>query len=324
MKNLKTTKFEKIIEEKFAYDVTGIQEDVQQYSEEIITELVAGTRTAELIPIQEGIKYKESFRLLSTSLTAQANTDCERNPLGDIILSDKDIAVTGIKFNMDFCNKTLIGNWGQLGLRPGTMIEKEELPFADQIIAKLVKDVKKINEDLMWKGNTLLPTANLNKIDGWIKKFKAAGVVNVNTTETSWTLTNVVDSLYALRNALSTEVLEGNHAIFVGRELFDLYCQAQTNANLFHFNPINNRMEVPLHGTNTMIQLIPALSGTNEAFAGLVDFMKIGTDLVSDMDTFDVYYDRAGGGKLFVDIEYRLGVEFVYENEFKRLELVAS
>jgi hypothetical protein len=323
---MKKDKLGKLIAQKFnGWDVATLSDYVDEQSPDIIPTLVKNTRTAEMITIQEGIKDSWKIKLLNTTLTPQVGGDCGRNPLGGAEFTDKTLTVDEIKYNMDFCNKDLIGHWTQLGLKAGTMIEGETLPYEDQIIAHFVKQVQNINENLLWQGDKNSSNPLLNKTDGFIKRMKADGVTNVNTGGiTAYTTSNITGILFDVRNALSTEVLSGDHKIFVGFEVFDLYCQAQTVGNLFHFNPENNRLQVRLHGTNSMIEAVPGLDGTNEIYAGTNSLMFMGTDLESDMDDFSIFYSKESGGKIYVDIEYRLGTQFVYPTQFKRFELAAS
>lgn len=321
---LRETKLSKAILHKFDWDVNDLTAYVDEQSPDIIPTLVVEGRTAKLVTIQEGIKFKEKMKLLDTEMIPQAGGTCDRNPLGGPILSDKTIEVSDIKYNIDICNKDLIGNWGQLGLKPGAMIEMEEIPFGDQIIAHFIERIHENNEMMLWQGDKLSANPYLNKIDGIMKIMKAGGVVNVNSNVTAHSTSNIIDSMFALHNSLPTKVLKAGAVIFVGLELFDMYCQASTMANQFHFNPENNRLSVRLHGTNTMIELVEGLTGTNEMYAGVPKEIVIGTDLENDFETFSIVYSREQGGKILVDIEYRLGVQFAYADNFRRFELVAS
>lgn len=319
---MKNRKLKRIISQKFGWDVDGLGTYVDEQSDEIIPALVYEAKTASLVPVMEGIKGSQEIKLLDSSITLQAAAGCGRNATGGSILTDKALTVKPIKVNMNYCAEDLIDTWGQLGLPNGVRNQREALAYEDLIVGHHVAKLAQINEVLMWQGDTDSATANLNKIDGFIKKFDAE-VTNINTAETSYTASNIIGILQDVRDALPTPVISGNHKIFVGKEIFDLYLRAVTNANLFHYNPTNDDNSVTLHGTTTVIERVYGLDGTNKIYAGNTDLMRIGTDLQSDWDDFSIYYSNETD-QIYVDVKYRLGVEFVYAEQFTRFELIAS
>ena len=322
---MKKNKLQRRITEKFGWDVNGLGTYVDEQSADIIPALIYSARTAAIVPVMEGIKGSEEIKLADTSITLQSAATCGRNALGGTVLTDKAITVVPIKSNMNYCSEDLVNNWGQLGLPNGVRNQREALAYEDLIIAHQVSKIAELNEVLIWRGDTGSVTPNLNKFNGFKKKFDAdSAVIDVNATSiTSYTANNIIGILQDVRDALPTPVLSANHRIFVGKEVFDLYLRAVTNGNYFHHNLINDNLTATLIGTTTQIELVHGLSGTNSIYAGAVDKMRIGTDLQSDWEDFSINYSLETDN-IYVDIKYRLGVEYVYGNEFKKFLLAAS
>ena len=322
---MRKNKLARRIEQKFSWDVSGLGTYVDEQSDEIIPALIYDGRTAQIVPIMEGVIGSKEIKLIDSSITLQDASSCGRNALGTTTLTDKAMVVKPIKSNQNFCSEDLVDTWGQLGLPNGVRNQRETLPYEDIIIAHQMNKILELNEDLIWKGNLGSATPNLNKIDGFKKKFDAdATVTQINTAPiAAITAANVISVLQSVRNGLKVPVLSRDHAIFVGKETFDLYLTAVTNANLFHYNPVNDNMSITLHGTTTTIQLVHGLNGTSSIYAGPLDRMWIGTDLSSDWEDFSVYYSQENDS-IYADVKYRLGVEFVYGSEFVKWTLAAS
>ena len=323
---MKKPKLKNRIEQKFGWDVSGLGTYVDEQSDEIIPALIYGARTAGLVTVMEGVKGSEEIKLIDTNLVLQDASTCGRSASGGTILTDKQMTVRPIKSEQDFCEEDLINSWGQLGLPNGVRNQRENLAYEDLIIAHQVGKINEANEVLIWRGDTAKVAPNENKIDGFKKILDAdATVTNPNSggAITSITASNVISILQSVFNAMKTPVRKREHRIFVGQEVFDLYITAVTNANLFHHNLINDSTSATLIGTTTTIELVDGLDGTNSIYAGPLDRMFVGTDLQSDFENFSVYYSRETD-KIYVDVKYRLGVQFVYGTEFVKWLLPAS
>jgi len=322
---MKRNKLQRRIEAKFGWNVAGLGTYVDEQSEQIIPALVYGGRTASLIPVMEGVKGTEEIKLLDTTLVLQTAGSCGRSASGSTVLTDKAMTVYPIKSQQDFCEEDLVNSWGQLGLPAGMRNGQENLAYEDMIIAHQVSKIHEANENLIWRGSLGDVAPNLNKIDGFAKKFDAdCSVPDINTAAiAAITAANVIEILQAVRNAMPTPVLSQNHKIFVGKEIFDFYMMAVTNGNFFHHNLINDNVSAQLIGTTTTIELVHGLSGISSIYAGPTDKMFIGTDLQSDWEDFYVGYSQ-DEDVIHVDVKYRLGVEFVNSNEFVKWILPAS
>lgn len=315
-------KTKKLIEQKFGMTVSALTDYVDEQSIEIIPSLIYDGRTAQLIPVMEGVQEKKAIGLLTGSTVTQPATTCGRNPLGGMTMTDVDMVVAPIMVNEDYCSEDLVGKWSQLGLPNGVRNQRETLPYKDLILDYKRKDLLRINELKIWQGDTTSLSTDLLDFDGFKKLFDADNAVTpLNTTGvTAYTTANIVGILTAVRNALTLNVLQGNHAIFVGKEVFDTYLAAVITGNLFHYNMDNNGLTADLFGYNTKIECVYGLNGTNSIYAGPTDFMRIGTDLQNDWEDWSLNYSLETD-KMYLDIKYRLGVKYVYGSEFVKYTL---
>lgn len=322
---MRRQKLKKLIEQRFDMDVSGLAAYTDEQSPDLIPSLIYDGRTAGLVQVIEGVKETQKIKLFTSEVTLQPATSCGRNALGDVILTDKTITVAPIMSNQNFCEEDLIGKWSQIGLPNGVRNQRENLEYESMILGYQVSKLHEVNEVAIWQGDTTSLSPNLLNFDGFKKKFDAdAAVINVNGTGvTAFTAANIIGILQDIRNALPLKVTQGQHKIFVGKEVFDLYLAAGINGNLFHYKFENDGLSVQLHGYNTTIECVYGLNGTNSIYAGNTDLMFIGTDLQSDWEDFSVYYSQETD-QIYVDVKYRLGVEFVYGEQFKKYTLTAS
>ncbi len=165
------------IQEKFGWDVSGLGVYVDEQSEDIIPALIYDGRTAQIVPIMEGVIGSKEIKLIDSSITLQTAATCGRNALGTTTLTDKQMVVKPIKSNQNFCSEDLVDTWGQLGLPAGVRNQRESLAYEDLIISHQMNKILELNEDLIWKGSLGNVAPNLNKIDGFKKKFDADATV---------------------------------------------------------------------------------------------------------------------------------------------------
>jgi hypothetical protein len=322
-------KLRKIISQKFDYDVSDLSAYIDEPSPEIIPALIESTRTMALLgssQLMDGVKHKEKIKLSESEITLQSAADCGFNPIGGFVLTDVEMEVKPIKSDVEYCSEKLVGNWGQLGLPNGVMRQRGQLMFEDEIVASKIKQIAILNERLMWIGDTDSVNVNLNKINGFNKKFRAdSDVENVNTAGiTAFDDDKLIAAMFDLRDALGADVRDMAHGVMVGKTLFDDYKRAIFNKNLYHHAASSDENSFEIPSTNTRVYYIPGLNTISDAmFAGPLNKMFIGTDNESDFSQFSIEYSNDKDAVL-EKIKYRLGVQYVFGKEFKKFILAAS
>lgn len=304
----------KQIEQKFDYDVTGLDPYIDEQSDVLNVKQITGAKSASYMRIQTGIKHKEVIKLLDDSITLQ-DASCTMTASGDTVFTDREIEVKGIGFMKEFCNHDLVGFWTQLALRPGISSENEEMPFEQAIVTFLMEKLALINETLIWQGDTASGTANLNKIDGFVKILTVvAGCVDLNNgTDPAIDSTNAYtimrDSVWA--NSPTSVRREGDFVAFVGDEVFNHIKANLVDLNLFHYNPevlANGMDSLILPGTSMRVVNVPGLDTIGNVYTGKASEFIIGTDLESDWEDFRIWYSQ-DDDVIKLRSKYRLGVQ---------------
>ena len=306
------------IQEKFAYDVSGLASYVDEQREALTVRAVTEAKTLQYINIQEGIKGSEEIKLLDDSIVYQAG-DCSMTPSGDTVFTDRAIAVETLGFMKSFCNKDLAGFWTQLGLRPGAMAEDKALPFEQQIIDYLLKLHSYELDKLIWKGNKSTGSGNLAFMNGF-RSFLTTGngCVDLNSSGTaSISASNAYDTFYeCFENTPSNIAESGDLICFTGRENFNYLMKDLVDQNFFHYSPANiaTMDEIIVPGTNMRVVKVNGLNGLDNIYTGRASEFVFGTDLRSDFDNFELWYSQ-DDDVLYLRSKFRAGVQVPFLNQ---------
>ena len=306
------------IQERFAYDVSGLASYVDEQREALTVRAVTEAKTLQYVNIQEGIKGSEEIKLMDDSIVYQAG-DCSMTPSGDTVFTDRAIAVETLGFMKSFCNKDLAGFWTQLGLRPGAMAEDKELPFEQQIIDYLLKLHSYELDKLIWKGNKSTGTGNLAFMNGY-RSFLTTGngCVDLNGTATaSISASNAYDVFYeCFENTPSNIAESGDLICFTGRENFNYLMKDLVDQNFFHYSPANiaTMDEIIVPGTNMRVVKVNGLNGLDNIYTGRASEFVFGTDLRSDFDNFELWYSQ-DDDVLYLRSKFRAGVQVPFLNQ---------
>ena len=306
------------IQERFAYDVSGLASYVDEQREALTVRAVTEAKTLQYVNIQEGIKGSEEIKLMDDSIVYQAG-DCSMTPSGDTVFTDRAIAVETLGFMKSFCNKDLAGFWTQLGLRPGAMAEDKELPFEQQIIDYLLKLHSYELDKLIWKGNKSTGTGNLAFMNGF-RSFLTTGngCVDLNGTATaSISASNAYDVFYeCFENTPSNIAESGDLICFTGRENFNYLMKDLVDQNFFHYSPANiaTMDEIIVPGTNMRVVKVNGLNGLDNIYTGRASEFVFGTDLRSDFDNFELWYSQ-DDDVLYLRSKFRAGVQVPFLNQ---------
>jgi hypothetical protein len=320
------------------WDVSSLPAYIDETQEELITRQVHEARTLGVVNVQEGVKGKQDLHLLDDEIIFQDGSDCTLEPNGDTVLGRRTIETAPIAWMKGFCNNDLNGFWAQVALRSGAANQLKDLPFEAAITNYLLQLNAFEVDKLLWQGDTDLSTGNLQFIDGFIKLLDSSGaVVEGNTlgatslisAGTSGTAINIYDALFNMFEQASDNmggVAESDmFKMYMGRENFNKLVKAYINRNWYHYNPdaVKTMTSIDLVGTNVTIEILPGLNGTNKIYGGKANHMTVGTDLRSDSDSYEMWYDQTDD-KIYVRSRFRLGVQVPYLNECVKFTLDGS
>lgn len=293
-----------------AFDVSTLTGWVNENSQELLTQALLGSQTADLITVIPGIKYKETLKYLDTDAIIQAG-GCGYNATGDTTLTDKEVSVVSLKVQEDLCPDDLEATSLQLSMSPG---KNKNIPFerlwADRKIAQLQTAL----ETMVWSASA----ASSVKCNGFkylmdndadVHDFTFAPCVT-GKTSSDW-----LAAIYGMFNHLSPETQsKSDLTLFVSFTTFNLIVQALVVGNLYHIDLSGNSGTAPFvfPGTNVKIQPIKAIA----CFMVLTPSSNLiwATDLLSEGDGIEVWYS-VDKRLVSSSIDFKIGTSYYWGDE---------
>lgn len=325
-------KFADRLKDEFDFDVSALPAYVDQEGTDIIEALIEEGHLASRINIMEGVKGKETIKLLDFNISLQSAADCGKTPDGAVIFTGKDMEVVPVKVDLSFCNKDLNGTWGQLLLKLGKRAEKENLPLEAILSSHVVRTGQKKNQDLMFNGDTASLNPDLVHYDGFVKKWKADGTVFTATSAGAWTVSNAFQRMVDLANKIPTELRDAGiePEIVCSRTIAQLvinniYNDKDYSANL-KVNRDGGEISFELPTVAITVRSYPQLSSGSGLGVGAVqpdvfcvpyDLMFFGTDKQGDMEDFWLFYHEKDE-KIYLGAEWASGIQYVRSLYFGR------
>ena len=278
-----------------AFVVTSLPDYVNENKNELITKAVFGAKTASLINVQTGVKYKDAINILSTDPVLQERT-CSFDASGNVTFTQDYIEVGAYKVNMSLCEEDLRKKWMNDQIK--TAAGAENLPFEQKITSEIVDNIDRQVEQKLWVADTT--DGDLFNGILTILKDASSGAIVVDASAA----TSVYDKVLEVYKAIPNDVID-KAEIFMGVDDFRTYCIDITRMDLHHYvadyNP--GSMELIIPGTNVRLHGVSGLTGTHAIVAANPEYLIMGTDMQSDMETFDLWYSKDNQ-------EFRLAVKF--------------
>ena len=282
-----------------AFDVSALADFNNEVAGKIVLDTVYKGNTAEYVSIQEGIKYQEPLNLLSTTPYAQGG-DSVTDFTGSVDFSQRNITVTKRTFLDSMNLQSLTSKYLGISALPEGSYE-ETFALLNDVTSDLVKKVQQDNDNFIWNAESgSAYSAGLTPVgDGFkaiINSTGSAGVAHYQggaiTGSSAYTqLTDMISLIDA--NVLDAEDL----TFMCGTSVFTRIISGLTNQNLFHFDPTSVERrggfyEVPLPGfPNVKIIGTWGLRSSERVVLGPASDAFVGTDLVSDTNNFQLWYD---------------------------------
>ena len=291
---------------------------------EIVVNLIAGSKTLALLTPQTGIKAgsTEQLNILSTNVT-WSDGDCVATETGDnTVLTPRDITTTRLTDRELMCLDVLDS---KLPMIQAAGARNEELPFASLFMETKVKQNAKQLEVLTWQGSTATGLGNLALVDGFLELalldtgglgYEAvygagdlAGIANFAA--------NPIGTIEAIAKNRTDEMFEReDFTIFMS--LSDYFLLNKDIRDTYGINATgdftNTGMEnveqtMVFPGTNIMICGTHGMNGSGQLFATYIENMRYGTDLESDKEDVQLFFDKYHK-QLVSDIVFSIGYQY--------------
>lgn len=282
--------------QKFSYDISAISGFTDQEGGMLLSKSIVGATTPQYSNVRLGIKGTQQVTLLDSTLYAQDGS-CGWNTSGDTTYTKVDIVTVSKKVNEALCPKTLYETYQSKLLQAGHT--ETEVPFEQMIADLKVKQVQEYVEDKLWNA-----TAGSDGFDGFeVLLTPSTGHTWVNSSSgTTFSSSaaygsngNPITEVDKLINALSDDAMGRDDLVcFMSYSNFRLYVQALTKANFFKDyikdSSITGNMIAQHPNSNVTIVPTKGLNGNAQVVLGPKEYFIVGTDLMSDMDSFQIFY----------------------------------
>ena len=288
-------------------NVAALADFNNQTAGRMIPKIVYTGNTAEYTSVQEGIKYLEPLNLFEVDLYVQEGYGCATTPSGSATFTQRNLQVCGHQSFDSLCLKDLDTKYlGITSLDAGSYNTTWKL--AETYSELIVNQMKKLNDTFIWTAVSGSDCADGLKL---IISGSTTGVVVAGTADA--TLANMDTMIAALPDAVADR---DDLTFFMSVSKFRSYVAALRSANNYYFDPnsIANRggvLDMVYPFQNVRVVGTQGLSGSGRIVLGPAKQIVVGTDLISDVDNFALWYD-INTDSLRHRLSMKLGVQVAY------------
>ena len=298
------------------YTISDLDSRLKSYLEtngvEILTKALFNSESAKYFNIQTGVTAETPIIRLDSAITLADASSCGFSATGTDTFTNRLLSPKFLKVNKEFCPKTLLKTWAHSDVKMAAT--GQDLPFEELLISNNVKELGKVNEQLIWEGDTTDGTGNLALMDGILTIARA----DANTVKQDAGSDSIWTRVQKLWLALDPAIAD-NTTIFMSIANYKALIVELMNANMYHiFEEYQGEYKMTMPGANVVIR---GISGITEdvIVATPEDNLYLGVDAEGDAEVVDLYFDKSSRTFKFV-VEYAYCVnyafsEFVYLNE---------
>lgn len=286
-----------------AYDISGMASYAKSNGQILIADLILGGESfnQQGIAVQDGIK--SSDKLVDFSIDGQTyiqETNGDPGALsysGGSVLLDVTISVKEMAIKERYTTNTLNSKITQMQLRAGSD-PSNPLPYSDVLVGLKQKAVGKLNDTMLWQGDTSTGNTNANTkhFDGWLTLIKAGAPVTGGTAAalSAATAISVVEGINKMAIENFPAWVDGAY-MFMSPKNFSTYYRAVFGlASVIDNQTLEASVKQPkkfyIPGTATLVQSCQGLEGVDNIVVTRDGNLVAGTDLVSEDDSLNLEY----------------------------------
>ena len=298
------------------YTITNLDSRLKTYLEtngvEVLTKALFNSESAKYFNIQTGVTAEQPIIRLDSTITLADASNCGFTATGSDTFTNRLLSPKFLKVNKEFCPKTLLKTWAHSDVKMNAL--GQEMPFEELLISNNINELAKVNERLIWEGDTTSGSGNMLLMDGIITIAKK----DENTVKQSKGSDTVWQRVQKLWLGLPAEIADKT-TIFMSIANYKQLIVELMNANNFHvFEEYQGTYEMTMPGANVKIKGVSGIT-SDVIVATPEDNLYLGVDGESDSESVDLYFDKSDRTFKFV-VEYAYAVnycfsEFVYLNE---------
>ena len=298
------------------YTITNLDSRLKTYLEtngvEVLTKALFNSESAKYFNIQTGVTAEQPIIRLDSTITLADASNCGFTATGSDTFTNRLLSPKFLKVNKEFCPKTLLKTWAHSDVKMNAL--NQEMPFEELLISNNINELAKVNERLIWEGDTTSGSGNMLLMDGIITIAKK----DENTVKQSKGSDTIWQRVQKLWLALPAEIADKT-TIFMSIANYKQLIVELMNANNFHiFEEYQGAYEMTMPGANVKIKGVSGIT-SDTIVATPEDNLYLGVDGESDDEIVDLYFDKSSRNFKFV-VEYAYCVnyafsEYVYLNE---------
>lgn len=298
-----------------AFDVSALSPFNNETAGEMFVKAIMEGSTIEYATVKEGVKYKEPINLFEVDLDIVDGRGCVTALAGTSSFTQRDIEVCQRSSHDGLCLRDLDTKY--LGVMQPEGSYNESFTLVQEYSEQIVKGFQKANDQFIWTAST----ASGDCVNGlnYIISSETAGVVVPNSITGSAPLSSDIgDTVDVMIENLAADVQDREDlTVFMSITNFRKYITWLRNENNYHYDPsaVENRvnfmaMKHPFTPNVTIVGTI-GLQGSNRMVLGPAKHIVVGTDLLSDVSNFQLWYD-INDDKLKHRVVTKLGVNIAY------------
>ena len=291
-----------------AYTINDLDSRLKTYLEtngvEVLTKALFNSESAKYFQVQTGVTAETPIIRLDSSITLADASTCGFEATGSDTFSNRLLSPKFLKVNKEFCTKTLLKTWAHSDVRMNAL--GETLPFEELLINNNINELAKVNERLIWEGDTTSGTGNMLLMDGIITIAKK----DENTVKQEKGSDTIWQRVQKIWLSLPAEIAD-KATIFMSIANYKQLIVELMNANNFHvFEEYQGTYEMTLPGANVKVKGVSGIT-SDVILATPEDNLYLGVDGESDDEVCDLYFDKSSRTFKFV-VEYAYAVNYCF------------
>ena len=291
-----------------AYTINDLDTRLKNYLEtngtEVLTKALFNSESAKYFQIQTNVTAETPIIRLDSSITLADASTCGFEATGSDTFSNRLLSPKFLKVNKEFCPKTLLKTWAHSDVRMNAL--GQEMPFEELLINNNINELAKVNERLIWEGDTTSGSGNMLLMDGIITIAKK----DENTVKQEKGSDTIWQRVQKIWLSLPAEIADKT-TIFMSIANYKQLIVELMNANMFHvFEEYQGTYEMTMPGANVKIKGVSGIT-SDVILATPEDNLYLGIDGENDDEVVDLYFDKSSRTFKFC-IEYAYCVNYAF------------
>ena len=290
------------------YTITGLDSRLKTYLEsngvEVLTKALFNSESAKYFQVQTGVTAEQPIIRLDSSITLADASTCGFTATGSDTFSNRLLSPKFLKVNKEFCPKTLLKTWAHSDVKMNAL--GQEMPFEELLISNNINELAKVNERLIWEGDTTSGEGNMLLMDGIITIAKK----DENTVKQSKCSDDLWARVHKIWLSLPAEIADKS-TLFMSIANYKQLIVDLMNKNMYHvFETYDGEYMMSMPGTNMVIRGVSGIT-QDVLLATPEDNLYLGVDGESDSESVDLYFDKSDRTFKFV-VEYAYAVNYAF------------